>query len=86
MRFFILSCDPARGRLWPSLDCASLGHRRGRDHPRAASTLRITSGAVAAPIVPLSVHLPVSPILDDTNKVGIANSAIQFIVLALPIE
>ena len=45
MSFFVLSCDPAWGRLWPSLDCASLGHRRGRDHPRAAFTLRLTSGA-----------------------------------------
>lgn len=100
---------PTCGRLWPSLDCASLGHRRGRDHPRAAATLRIISSAeivkenggltnerdkcghyckcqVAAPIVPLSVHLPISPILDDTNIVGIAASAIQFIVFALPIE
>jgi hypothetical protein len=67
--------------LWPRLDCASLEHRSGRDHPRAAATLRIISSAeivkengsltherdkcghyckcqVAAPIVPLSVHLP----------------------------
>jgi hypothetical protein len=100
---------PTCGRLWPSLDCASLGHRHGRDHPRAAATLRIISGAeivkendsltherdkcghdckcqVAAPIVPLSVHLPISPILDDTNNVGIAASAIQLIVFAVPIE
>jgi hypothetical protein len=47
------------------------------------------------PIVPLNVHLPVSPILDDTannnnnnnnNNVGIATSAIQFIVFAVSIE
>ena len=91
MSFFVLSCDPAWGRLWPSLDCASLGHRRGRDHPRTAFTLRITSGAeivkeddslthqrdkcghnckcqVAAPIVPLSVHMPISPILEPSTK------------------
>jgi hypothetical protein len=30
---------------WPRLDCASLGHRRGRDHPRAAATRRIVSAA-----------------------------------------
>jgi len=42
----------------------------------------------AVPIVPLNIHLPISPILDDTtnNNVGIATSAIQFIVFAVSIE
>jgi len=104
-----LEFRPTCSRLWPSLDCASLGHRRGRNHPRAVASLRIISGAeivkeddsltherdkcghnckcqVAAPIVPLSVHLLISPIPDDTNNVGIDDSAIQFIVFTIAIE
>jgi hypothetical protein len=103
---------PTFSRPCPRLDCACLGHRRGRNHPGATAALRTISGTeiveedasltyksdkygrnckcqFAVPIVPLSIHLVISPILDDTNNtnnVGIAASTIQFIVFSVSIE